>query len=313
MSDPATPLILDVDTGVDDALALALAVRSPAADLVAVTTVAGNIDVTRATRNTLAVLDWLGAIDVPVHRGASRPLARPHEDATHIHGADGLGNADLPTSDRELGADRGPAAIIRLALARPGELTLVCLGPLTNLAIALNVEPSLPEMLKNVVIMGGAFFVGGNVTRWAEYNVYADPEAAAQVLATAFPRATVVGLDVTHQTVLSRLVWAGSGARRDRAAQLTFKVCRETFEDRANDEMYLHDPLAVAVALDASLVQCERASVTVQTEGEQRGATRIDAGETLEVARQIDGPRFLAGFEAALGLGAASDGVVDRV
>jgi inosine-uridine nucleoside N-ribohydrolase len=297
------PLILDVDTGVDDALALALAVRSPDAELVAVTTVAGNIDVSRATSNSLAVLDWLGATTVPVHRGASRPLVRPNEDATHIHGTDGLGNAGLPASDRSIGADRGPAAIIRLARARPGELTLVCLGPLTNLAIALNVEPGLPGLLKQVVIMGGAFFVGGNVTRWAEYNIYADPESAAQVLATPFPRAIVVGLDVTHQTALRRSVWAASGARSETAAQLTFKVSRETFEDQGNDRMFLHDPLAVAVALDAGLVECERRGVTVQCEGEQRGATRVDGEGSLEIARRIDALGFLARFETVLGLG----------
>ena len=149
------PLVLDVDTGTDDALALAYAVASPEIELVAITTVAGNVDVEKTTSNTLSVLDWLGAGDVSVHRGASRPLVRPHRDAIYFHDEGGLGGARLPTSTRSIGPDRGPAALIRLARQRPGELTLVALGPLTNLAIALNVEPRLPELLKSVVLMGG--------------------------------------------------------------------------------------------------------------------------------------------------------------
>ena len=142
------PVILDVDTGTDDALALAYAVASPRIDLVAVTTVAGNVDVEKTTANTLAVLDWLGAGDVPVHRGASRPLVRPHRDAIYFHDEGGLGGAQLPPSTRSIGADRGPAALIRLARQRPGELTLVTLGPLTNLAIALNVEPDAARVVE---------------------------------------------------------------------------------------------------------------------------------------------------------------------
>src|SRR5215211_5664258 len=153
------PVILDVDTGTDDALALAYAVMSPRIDLIAATTVAGNVDIEKTTANTLTVLDWLGAADIPVHRGASRPLVRPHRDASYFHDEGGLGGARLPASTRMVGADRGPAALIRLASQRPGELTLVALGPLTNLAIALNVEPELPQLLKSVVVMGGAYTV----------------------------------------------------------------------------------------------------------------------------------------------------------
>src|SRR5829696_2741639 len=123
------PIILDVDTGTDDALALAYAVASPGIELVAVTTVAGNVDVEKTTANTLSVLDWLGAEDIPVHRGASRPLVRPHRDASYFHDEGGLGGARLPASSRMVAADRGPAALIRLARRRPGELTLVTLGP----------------------------------------------------------------------------------------------------------------------------------------------------------------------------------------
>ena len=298
------PVILDVDTGIDDALALALAVRSPGVDLVAVTTVAGNVDVERATANTLAVLDWLGAAEVPVHRGASRPLVRPHRDATYLHATGGLGSAKLPPSGRTIAADRGPAAIIQLATARPGELTLVCVGPLTNLAIALNVEPQLPELLRDVVVMGGAFEVPGNVTPAAEFNVYVDPEAAVQVFAAPFPRLTVVGLDVSQQTALPRAVWAAAecGGGTDAATRLVVEVCRQAFTERGFAGFYLHDPLALAVALDPSLVQVREAAVAVGLSGEERGRTRVSGTGSVRVAHGVDAERFLAGFSRTLGL-----------
>ncbi|HET7095625.1 MAG TPA: nucleoside hydrolase, partial [Thermomicrobiales bacterium] len=173
MIDTPRLTVMDVDTGIDDAMALALATRSPELDVLAATTLAGNVDVAQTTANTLNVLAYLGAADVPVHRGASRALARPHHDAAHHHGESGLGDAILPASERGVAAERGPAAIIRHAAARPGELTLICTGPLTNLAIALNVAPELPGLLRRVVVMGGAFTVKGNVTPYAEYNIFA--------------------------------------------------------------------------------------------------------------------------------------------
>src|SRR5215208_3882001 len=169
-----TPVILDVDTGMDDALALGLAVLDSEIELVAATTVAGNVGIGHTTTNTLTVLDWFGATDVPVYRGASRPLARPLVTAAQFQGDDGLGEAGLEPTRRDTGADSGPAAMVRLARSRPGEITLVCVGPLTNLAIALNLEPALPDLAAGVVIMGGAFHVPGNITEHAEFNIYCD-------------------------------------------------------------------------------------------------------------------------------------------
>lgn len=297
-------LVLDVDTGIDDALALAFAVRSAAAELVAVTTLAGNVGVERTTANTMAVLDWLGASDIPVHRGASRPLVRDHRDATYFHDADGLGGANLPASRRSIGSDRGPAAIVRLAAARPGELTLVCVGPLTNLAIALNVEPDLPSLLRRVVVMGGAFTVPGNVTPAAEFNVFADPEAASQVFAAPLPDLTAIGLDVTQQTTLSRAIWEAADRRPagDAAAQLVGRVCRQSFLDRGLESIYLHDPLAVAVALDPTLVATEAVQVEVQLHGAEEGRTRTGGSGPVRVAREVDPGRFLDRFGDALSL-----------
>jgi purine nucleosidase len=298
------PVILDVDTGIDDALALAYAVGAREIDLVAVTTVAGNVDVYKATTNTRNVLSFLGRADVPVHRGATRPLARAHRAATHVHGSDGLGGADLPASAREPDVVPGPATIVRLARERPGEMTLIAVGPLTNLAIALNVEPRLVELIPRVVIMGGAYHVPGNVTPHAEFNTWEDPEAAAQIFAARFSDLTLIGLDVTMRVGLERLDWAGMSRApgRSLSAELASRVARWSFEEQGLRQMYLHDPLAVAVALDPSLVSTELTTVDVTTAGPEDGRTRPVGPGSSKVARTVDADRFLASFRGALGI-----------
>lgn len=299
-----TSIILDVDTGTDDALAIAFATRHPAIDLIAVTTVAGNIDVEKATANTLAVLDWLGAGEIPVHRGASRPLVRPHRDATYFHDEHGLGGARLPASERELGADRGPAATIRLARQRPGEIVLVNTGPLTNLAIALNVEPRLIEWLRAVVLMGGAFHVPGNVTPTAEFNIYVDPEAAEQVFSAPFPRLTAIGLDVTERVAITRADWdaVNSDADLPPSASLLREVGKFAFTRLDRDRFALHDPLAVAVAIDPSLVRNEDATVVVDTSEAEVGRTRVVGPGSVQVAVEVDADRAVETYRRTVGL-----------
>lgn len=304
-------VILDVDTGIDDALALALAVNAPECDLLAVTTLAGNVGVEKTTRNTLDVLGMLGANHVPVHRGASRPLVRPHRDAVYYHDVNGLGGAVLPTTERPLGADRGPAAIIRLAKERPGEIVLVCTGPLTNLAIALNVAPELGGLLKSVVLMGGAYTVPGNTVPWAEFNFLVDPEAAQQVLSAGLPDVTAVGLDVTHKVWLDRPTWEAARALAQApdaapAAWIAATVYGKEFAKSDMARTYLHDPLAVAVALDPSLVGCEDAAVVVETEQGREGAVRIAGPGSIKVALSVDEERFLALVRERLGVGSAT-------
>ena len=304
MSKPAPmPLILDVDTGLDDALALILAVRSPLVDLLAVTTVAGNVNVFKATANTLAVLHHLGADDVPVHRGASRPLVEPIFDASDIHGVTGLGNALLPASSKEIGADRGPAAIIRMAKQRPGEITLVCTGPLTNLAIALNVEPDLGSLLKQIVVMGGAFRVPGNTKPWGEFNILLDPDAAQQVCEAGLPNLTLIGLDVTHETIIDRALFDRLATLDHPDARVIAEILSFTFENRGRDRFFMHDPLALGVAIDPTLVTVETGTATVDQTGPERGATRFTAGEgETKVAFGVDADRFLALYLDALGI-----------
>src|SRR5690242_3494645 len=201
------PLLLDVDTGIDDALALLYACASPEVELVAVTCIGGNVNARRVAENTRAVLALAGRPDVPVALGREEPLVKPLEPSTETHGPRGLGYAELPAASRPL--EKGDAAgwIIDGARERPGEILLVTLGPLTNLAVALDREPSLPSLLAGWVLMGGAYRGPGNTTPTSEWNVHVDPHAARQVFAqwgaaigaqgAPFPRA--LGLDVTEQ------------------------------------------------------------------------------------------------------------------
>src|SRR5918994_5215830 len=202
------PLILDVDTGIDDSLALLYAAASPDADLIAVTCVSGNIEAEQVGINTRAVLELAGRPDVEVAMGRQIPLARPLETTPETHGPQGLGYAELPAPSRPLSDRHGVDLILEEARRRPGELTLVTLGPLTNLALAVLREPNLPRLLKSYVLMGGAFGVSGNTTPTTEWNIHCDPEAAQIVFRAwsaamerhaTIPRPLALGLDVTEQ------------------------------------------------------------------------------------------------------------------
>ncbi|MBA2276194.1 MAG: nucleoside hydrolase [Chloroflexia bacterium] len=296
------PLLVDVDTGIDDALALALATRSPETRILGVTTVAGNVPVELATDNTLRVLSWCGAADIPVFRGASRPLAAGFQDAAHVHGANGLGGAELPGPTRNVEELSAPQAIIQLAEAYAGELVVVALGPLTNIAIALNLQPELTTKVSSLVVMGGAFDVPGNVTSAAEFNIYADPHAAAHVLAAPWSSIVAVGLDVTHQTALSRASWARIAEDAQGTEGLTRRILARTFTERGMSGLYLHDPLALAVALDPSLISTEPCHVRVTFDGAERGQTRAENGGAVDVARRVRAAEFVQRVAQRLGL-----------
>jgi inosine-uridine nucleoside N-ribohydrolase len=297
-----TPIILDVDTGMDDALALGLAVLDPAIELVAVTTVAGNVGIEHTTPNSLTVLDWFGASDVPVFRGASQPLARPLRTAAEFQGEDGLGESGLEPSRREPEAEPAPGAMIRLARSRPGDITLVCVGPLTNLAMAMSLEPALPDLVAGLVIMGGAFRVPGNITEHAEFNIFCDPEAAAQVFEAAgrFRRFTAIGLDVCHHVVLTHSDYAACHTAESAGTRLFARVAQRQFSERPDSVFYLYDPLALAVALEPELVQTERSAVRVDLDEEHLGHTRLVGDGAVQVAREVDAERFLERFRTVL-------------
>ena len=297
-------VILDVDTGVDDAMALALAVGLSGLELVAITTVAGNVGIENTTNNTWRVLDYLGAGGVPIHRGLSRPLAGNVIDASHIHGASGIGGLILPdpATRTQLRRPFAPEAIIDLVNAEPGALTLVCTGPLTNLAAALALDPTLPERIGRLVIMGGSLG-RGNVTPYAEFNIGADPEAAAQVFA-ACPL-TMVGLDVTQQVTLTRDICAKLAGLTTPGPTIVREATAHFFQEGAVGSPHLHDPLAVGVAFDPSFCTTKRGTVKVETATAWcAGRTTLDesADGPHEVCVTVDAARFIALFADRLGL-----------
>lgn len=288
MEKPRIPLILDVDTGVDDMVALLYAAASPEVELAAASCVMGNVAVSKVARNTLLVLELAGLGDVEVHVGADGPLARSWEPFPVVHGVDGLG-AYEPAEPKGTPSQRGASeAIVSLARERPGEILLVATGPLTNVARAVELEPALPELLRGFGLMGGAFREGGNVTPRGEANVWMDPEAAANVFAAwsgaapaQLPRC--LGLDVTEQVVMTRedvdAVCApapGSPLARLIAAAvihyIDFYASTGRFEGAC-----MHDPLALASALDPSLCAWAETRVEVELEGRwTRGETVTD-------------------------------------
>ncbi|MCO5215008.1 MAG: nucleoside hydrolase [Thermomicrobiales bacterium] len=295
------PIMLDVDTGVDDAAAIAYALGLEA-DLVAVSTVAGNIHIDLTTGNTLKVLSLLGAEDVPVFRGASRPLIKPFQDAAHIHGGNGLGGATIPDALADEADLTAPEAIIAMAEEFQGDLTFVAAGPLTNLAIALSLRPQIAQQIGKLVLMGGAFFNPGNVTPYAEFNIWADPDAAAQVFATEWNEVIAIGLDVTHQVAITTRMWEAIPEKFSGAAGLMRKIAARTFTERVRSGFFLHDPLAVAVALDESLVTLEPYAVEVVTDGEERGRTIVRDGGNVLIATEVKAEVFLRRFCDALGM-----------
>jgi inosine/uridine nucleosidase len=249
-----------------------------------VVTVAGNVALELTTRNTLRVLDWLGATDVPVHAGADRPLRGEVREASHWHGVDGLGGAELPESLRTA-EPNGVEYLCQRVLQEPGEITLVCTAPLTNLALALQREPRLVECVQKIVLMGGAVRRPGNITPVAEFNVYADPDAAALVFDQAWP-ITMVGLNVTERVTLTRAERQRMASHSSREAVLLSEVTRHIFDVRRFQSMSLHDPLALAIAVQPDLVTTVQRDVHVETRGEHTlGQTVADFRRSAEAPR----------------------------
>jgi purine nucleosidase len=321
MSQQAEPLVIDVDTGIDDALALLYACAAPEAEIVGVSTVVGNVSLSAATRNTRAVLALAGRADIPVWPGASMSLSTGSADARHVHGESGLGHAVLPEPPEPATAAHAVDAIAAAAHAHAGKLILVATGPLTNVALAVMREPELPSLVRRFVIMGGAYAESGNVTPTAEFNIWHDPEAA-RIVFRAFggpggAPVIAVGLDVTRKATFDAndvAEFAARAAGKPHGAALTrfiedasrfYFERMETWQGRRH--LIMHDPLAVAVALDPSLAETRRAAVDVETVGRlTTGATIADwRGQwgrlpNTEVAVSVDADRARAMFFDAM-------------
>jgi purine nucleosidase len=304
------PVFVDVDTGVDDAMALVYLFASDEAELVGIASTAGNVPVQQVCQNNLALLELCRITGVPVSKGSEQPVNTPLRTAEDTHGPEGMGYALLPSTDRHLTAHDAAEAWIRAAHAYPGELIGVATGPLTNLALALRSEPALPKLLRRLVIMGGAFDYRGNTTPVAEWNISVDPEAAAEVFAVwgaawglAPPKhlPIVLGLNLTENiamtpALLSRLATAAESSSipmsvldargtRSVASNPLIAVLEDAmrfyfefhFDQGEGYLAHLHDPLAAAVALDPELVQCRPAAIDVELTGTlTRGMTIAD-------------------------------------
>lgn len=276
----ATPLLMDVDTGVDDALALLMALSSPEVELVGVSTVAGNVPLPQTTDNTLRLLQWAGRADVPVYAGAERPLVRAAVAAADVHGATGLGAAQLPAA-RTAPAGDGVEFLLHTLQARPGEVALVATGPLTNLARAEARMPGVLQQARQVVIMGGAVRGPGNIAPTAEFNFYVDPHAAQQVLASG-AELVLVGLDVTEQVALEQAaLQAHTGPRAAFCRAACAPVIAFTAAQCGFAGMHLHDPVALAAALWPQLFRLEHLWLDVETSGERTAGQVVVDRRTL--------------------------------
>jgi purine nucleosidase len=335
------PLIVDVDTGIDDSLALLYACASPEAELVTVTCTAGNVDARQVAENTRAVLELAGRADVEVAIGRETPLVRDLVTAPETHGPRGIGYATLPPARMPLSHRHSADLIAEEAAGRPGEVTLVTLGPLTNVALAVLREPELPRLLRRLVIMGGSYRSAGNTAPTTEWNVAVDPDAA-RIVFRAFgdpgvvadreraglpPRPIALGLDVTERVKftpehLARLAArAGSpleGAHTNPILRYLDDALRFYMEFHSQYDgfygAFIHDPLALAVGLDPSLVRTEAVSVDVElggtlTTGETVADWRRSWGRppNLDIAVEADIPTFMDRFIERVGALAAME------
>lgn len=271
-------LIIDCDPGVDDCVALLLAFASPELEILAVTTVAGNVGVPLTARNARIIRQIARREDVPVHAGAERPLVRVPVEAGHFHGENGLG--DLPSFEPEAPAEAEPSAeaIVRIVRERPpGTVTIGALGPLTNVALALQAAPDIAGWLKQIVLMGGARSEGGNITASAEYNIHADPHAAEVVFGSGVPT-VVMGLDLTHQVRATDARVAGLRAAANPRVETALGMIdfSNSVERRlvGGEAAPLHDPCVIAWLVRPDLFELRPAHIAVETE------SRLTLGHT---------------------------------
>ncbi|MCV7401921.1 nucleoside hydrolase [Mycobacterium fragae] len=279
----ASPVFADVDTGVDDALALVYMLGHAQAELVGIASTGGNVAVEQVCENNLGLLELCRVGDIPVSKGADQPLSCPMCPPGKAHGPKGLGYAELPSTDRRLTAHDAATAWVEAAHAHPGELIGVATGPLTNLALALRAEPTLPTLLRRLVIMGGAYDYRGNTNPVAEWNISVDPEAAAEVFAgwVGAERLPILcGLELTQRIAMTpeHLARLGTTGRLVRFIEDAMRFYFEAHRDAGYGYLaHLHDPLAAAVALDPQLVTTRPATVDVELAGTlTRGMTVTD-------------------------------------
>ena len=253
-------LIIDTDAGVDDSQAILMALTHPNTIVSAITMVTGNVHVTAVSKNVPRVLDICDA-DIPFYVGADTPLVAPYVDAAHVHGDDGFGGADIPHSTRQPEAEHAVHALIRLINEHPNEYEILALGPLTNLALAVRLDPTLPDKIKRLVIMGGTIGAHGNATALAEYNFYADPEAVQIVLDT-FGKAQPYPELISWETTLAHCMtwdwyeaWCNCATPRSEFVGKISNRFVQSLKARNVTKYALPDPLAMAITLEPDLIE----------------------------------------------------------
>ena len=315
--------LIDTDTASDDAVAIIMALAEPSVKVLGLTTVAGNVDLKQATRNALLTAEICKS-DTPVFMGADKPLKRPHQNAHWFHGKDGLGDRKYPAPKRKAEREGAVEAILRLTKAEPG-LTLITLGPLTNIALALERDPGLVERIDRCVVMGGAPSCEGNVTPAAEYNIWVDPEAARAVFRSKL-KIEMIGWHVSRGPSVLRDDEIGAiealGTAKAKFAVESNSAAREGYRVQTGEVgLSLPDPIAMAIALDRSIgLAWSRHRVAIECESAlTRGMTVVDrlnvsaddnnakvwkaaAGESegADILWTLDSRRFKAMLRAAL-------------
>ena len=312
-------ILIDTDPGVDDAIALLLAMLSPELHIEAITTVCGNIPVTQGTENLLRILGVLDLEDFPlIAQGEARPLVKPLVTAAHVHGDDGLGNVSqlrnadgsplYPPANTRISSTSGVDLILEMVTRYPDELTLVALGPLTNVAQAIRKDPAKMQRLQKIVVMGGAFEVYGNVTTTAEFNIFVDPHAAQEVFDADIP-IDIAPLDATHQVVLTgERLHAEVDDRSDRISQFlkdATHACMEFYRQHVGFwGFHIHDALPIGMLTHPDYFESVAADVQVETEGVLTdGMTVADlrperqpATSNARVCVKVDAAAFLDHF-----------------
>ncbi|GAE50610.1 nucleoside hydrolase [Xanthomonas arboricola] len=307
------PLLIDTDPGVDDALALLMAFNDTRHDVVGLTIAAGNVGLEHTVRNALKVCEIAGRDDVPVYAGCPQPLLHPSVDAAHVHGIDGFGDVGLAPAKRIAETEHAALAILRLSHEYAGELLLVALGPLTNLALALTLDPTLPQRVARLVVMGGALTGHGNITAAAEFNIGFDPEAA-HIVFRGFPQFDVADWEATiAHGLLHRDVeqWLAADSAQARFYEEISRKTRLWSEDSRGEHWYAADALAMAFALHPEGAQrLEQRPVHIELAGTHtRGMTLVDwerrdgNPDNANLLLDYDRPQFFGLVAAALAAG----------
>ena len=296
-------IIIDTDPGIDDAMAILFALKSPELRVEALTTVFGNGPIERMTPNALRILEVAGREDIPVAAGAGAPLLRPYRGRGQmVHGRDGLGETNLPPPRGRPSEMRAVELLISRILEAPEEITLVALGPLTNLDLAVRVAPAIAQAVREVILMGGAATVRGNASPAAEANIHNDPEAAWIVFHAGWP-VTMVGLDVTMKTIMTPEYLEGIRQAHTPVTDFIAAITPHYLNynrQRGLPGFAVHDPSAILYAIDPGFFRTERVYVDVQTgDGPASGATVADfRGQwerepNVNVCLDVDSQRFL--------------------